>query len=172
MPAQSRPRVPPVTAVGRFTARSTPRIWSGPPLSRAPWLPEGHAQTLGVGRAAIRGSQAMAWLTAVPLARARQREYGSAAGRDGAESQTVAGEGRLGAAPRAAGESPGSFHRSGESRHCFRLTWHAGSKRLAGHVFQQAEYLPIPGVSLRLTPVMSGSGLPLAVVDARGDQTV
>src|SRR3954447_20150500 len=81
----------------------------------------------------------MAWVTAVPLAWARQREYGSAAGRDGAESQTVAGEGRLGAAPRASGESTGSFHRAGESRHCFHLTWRAGSKRLAGHVFQHAE---------------------------------
>jgi len=65
-------------------------------------------------------------------------EYGSAAGRGGAESQTVAGEGGLGAAPRASREPAGSFYRSENGDHCFRLTSSDRSERLAGHLFQQA----------------------------------
>src|SRR5688572_20167515 len=95
----------------------------------------------------------MAWLTAVPLTRPRRGEYGSAAGRGGAESQTVAGEGGLGAAPRASREPAGSFYRSDNGDHCFCLTSSDRSERLAGHLFQQAAPFSEP------VPLLMVSGL-------------
>src|SRR5690348_6367591 len=60
-----------------------------------------------MGGAPVRRSQAVAWLTAVPLAGPGERQYGGTTGRGGTEPQPVVGRDRVGAAPRAAGEPGG-----------------------------------------------------------------
>ena len=69
---------------------------AGARLPRHRGLQEGHAQAPGLGRAAVRRGQALAWLTPLPAAGAGERQHRGAADRGRAEPEALPGRDRLG----------------------------------------------------------------------------
>src|SRR4029078_13526835 len=76
---------------------------SGAPLPRDGGLQEGDAETPGLGGATFRRGQGVARATPAPLTRLAEREHPGPAGRERAESGTVARGNRVVPAPRPCG---------------------------------------------------------------------
>jgi hypothetical protein len=70
-------------------------------------LPEGDAQTPGLGRAALRRSEGVAWLTPAALTRPHERQYPGATDCGRAEPQALPGRNRVGPASCPVWQPPG-----------------------------------------------------------------
>ena len=97
--------------------RRLPR--EGPRLPRDRGLQESDPQAAGLGRAAVRRGQGVAWLTPAPLARLAEREHPGAADRGGPEPEALPGRHGLGTASCPLREPPGTVRGATErlSRH-------------------------------------------------------